>query len=193
MKPSRRAVKTIGMRVLQLARTVAAELAEIRRLVFRGLDLHHEISVQRNDIKQQVELLRLPADFNRILAADERDQSSERKQGPFDVRHNGSREFLFAMLLRQAEHLEILGVLDQLPRQVALRRRQGLREIRLRLSLAFVEVGRQPVEQDASAPAVLDGPADIEERLVPVDLAFVDDASVMSPRDKNQLLCQLCG
>ena len=113
MKPSRRAVKTIGMRVLQLARTVPAELAQVRRLVFRGLDLHHEISVQRNDIKQQVELLRLPADFNRILAADERDQPPERKQGPLDVRHNGGLELLFAVLLRQAEHLEILRVFDQ--------------------------------------------------------------------------------
>ena len=71
-------------------------------------------------------------------------------------------------------------------REVARIGRHRPHEVRLRPALAFIEVGREPVQQDIAAPAVLNRTPYIEERLAAIPLALVENRDMVPPWHAKQ-------
>ena len=80
----------------------------------------------------------------------------------------------------ERQEVEAVGVLHQLLGQVGLRRRQGPGEVGERLALAAVQAALDLVDEDAAAPAVLDGLPRVPQPLGRV-LDGVQEPHVVAP------------
>src|SRR5262245_37334381 len=75
-------------------------------------------------------------------------------------------------------------IIQRLPGEVGLKRRERPREVRLGLALALVEVALDPVSEDGPAPAVLEGRPGIPEPLAEV-LDLLDQDDILAPGESR--------
>ena len=101
--------------------------------------------------------------------------------------HEGFLKVRFFKLLLQSKYLEHLGILDKLFGKIAFIGRHRHGKIRLGAPFSLVKVSREPIQKHIPASAMLDCPLNIENRLVTVSLAFVDNEHVMAPRNPYQI------
>lgn len=112
-------------------------------------------------VEEQVEVVLLPPDLKRVLAADEGEAHAKFKEEVTDVRDERLVDLPFGGTGTEGEEVEDVRVLDRLPGEVELRGRQGLDEVHDGQVLAFMEPALDLEDEDVPAPAVLDGFTDV--------------------------------
>src|SRR3954453_8126432 len=112
-------------------------------------------------IKKQINVVILTTDFEANLLADKRETCPQLEQELPDVGYETSLNLPLLGLSRRCEKLEVVGILQQLACEVRLGQGEGTLEVRARFALPIVEIALDPMDQDVSAPAVIDGFLDV--------------------------------
>lgn len=182
---------SVAWKVVINRRQVEVHLAGVLRLELVDLEVDDDEAAQAEVVEEQVEIEILATDFEVVLTADECEALAEFENERPEVVEQAALQLPLGNVIRDVEELEAVGILHQLPRQVRLRRWQGLGEIRDCFALAADQPAFDLVDENSAAPAVLDRPAGIPE---PVVLGFqrVEQAEVMPPGQScNNLLHNL--
>jgi hypothetical protein len=120
--------------------------------------------------------MHLPAHESKALAQFE--------QEPRDVVQQALLQLALGRILAQRQEVEVVGVLDDLPRQVRLRRRQRGPEVGDGLPSAGIQVRLDPMDEHAAGPAVRDGLLGVPGSLG-LFLKHLDQHRAMEPRERS--------
>lgn len=107
-------------------------------------------------VEQQVGVEVGVTDFEVDLTPDERESLPEFQQKLLDVIGQQTFQITFATDVRSANEVEEVWVAGRLLRQVGVRRRQGVGEVRNGLPGPLVELRVDVVDQDVPAPTLVD-------------------------------------
>lgn len=102
------------------------------------LQIDDEETAQSETIEEEVEVIALAADLTMVLPAGGRQALAELKEESLEVPQEATLEFTLGHLGPERQDIEAVRILDQLPSEVGLRRRQGPGKFRQRLALAGV-------------------------------------------------------
>src|SRR5262249_33507710 len=133
----------------------------ILRRELTNLEVYHHVGTQFEMIEEYVDLELIAAHFQRVGAADKREPPAQLQQELADVADESFLKLALAGVLVQREKVKIERILEGLSRQVGLRRGEGTLEIGDGFALSLVEPCLDLMGQDAAAPTVFIGSAQI--------------------------------
>src|SRR5579859_6189831 len=107
------------------------------------------------------------------------------------MREQSVFEVAFMRLRAEAEEVEIVGVFEQLAREVGLRRRQSAVKVGERLALPRMEARVYLMREHVAAPAVLDGCPHVPLALSGI-LHFIQQHTIMEPGNLCSSLLHNC-
>ena len=165
---------------------VCADLSDIGRIEFSHFHFDDIVATLDDIIEQHVDRpLRFP-NLQLVFTSEIGEPLAEFLQKLFDVPDQFGLQFLFAILVVHCDETEVVGILERFLREIAVRVGQRNVKVRLRRTLAKMEVRGDVVLQHGSAPSVLDRLADIEKSSALIALEFVHDMDMVSPRNGKE-------
>src|SRR5205823_4539349 len=156
-------------------------LPDIRGLEHSHFEIDDDETAEFQMIEEQIELEFFAADFQGVLAADERETHAEIQQKLADVFKEPGLKIFFVRFGGEGQEIKVVRMFQKLLGQVRLRRRQGCSEVGQRLALPAVEAGLDLHDEDISAPAVDDGLLSVPETLLRI-LYQLKEPHVVAPR-----------
>jgi hypothetical protein len=162
-------------------RQVEVHFAGELRLEVGDLQVDDHVAAQLQVVEEQVDAEFLAADLQQILAADEREADAELEQEGTDMFEQAALQLSLLRVGAQGQEVEVVWVLENLLRQLGLRRRQGPVEVGQGFALPVVEPALDLVDEHVAAPAVLDRLPHVPEALVWF-LDLIQENAVVEPR-----------
>ncbi|MCW3062242.1 MAG: hypothetical protein JWQ02_4063 [Capsulimonas sp.] len=153
--------KPDGGRVLGMAEKIVhggeveVHLAGVLRQKLAALELDHHVAAQFDVIKEQVQVVIVLRDLQVILTAQKREPRPKLQQELPDLFDQPLLDLPLGGALRDGEEVEIVGIFEQLPGKVGLRGRQRPFEIGDCLSLPLIEPALDLMNENVTAPSML--------------------------------------
>src|SRR5205807_1843548 len=122
------------------------------------------------------------AHVERILGTHEREASPQLDQEVAEMLQQAALQITLVRLRPERQEVEVIGILENLLRQLGIRRWESCGKVGQRLSLASVEMAFDLMNQDATAPAPLQGFTEVPLPFSRLGDA-IQDAHVVPPRE----------
>ena len=142
-------------------------------------------------VEEQVELEVLSPNFERDLAADEREADTQLDEELAQVCEEFPFEVALVCFLRESQEIEVVGIFDELLCKIGLRRRKSHLEIGDRFPLPAIQGALDLHHQDVPAPAVLYCLLGVPKPLLPV-LHLLQEREVVIPGQLCKRLLHNC-
>ena len=136
----------IGLELVVDRHHVRAELSHVAGVEIGHLDLQNHVAAKAYVVEEHVNELLPAADCQAVLAPNEREARPQLQQELRDVVHERVFEFALIVTLAHGEEVEVVRILGNLLREVALWGGQRGGEVGDRLSLTLVEVRVEEVQ-----------------------------------------------
>src|SRR4029078_9646084 len=102
-------------------------------------EVDHDVAAQAQVVEEEIQIEVLLADRQVVLAADEGESDTEFQEERADVADQPALQVALMRLRSEAEEVEIVGVFQQLPGEIRLRRGERAGEVGHRTALSPVQ------------------------------------------------------
>ncbi|UEC43821.1 MAG: hypothetical protein METHAR1v1_1730002 [Methanothrix sp.] len=170
-------------------RQVEVQLADLLRGELADLQLDDHVAAEPEVVEEEIDPEVLTAHLQGMLTPDEGEPDPKLDEKVAEVRQQRSVKVALRCPLSQAQEVEVVGVLEDLPGQIGLGRGKGPVEVCDRLSLTAEEVALDLVDENVPAPPVLHRLANVPLPFGPI-FQLVQDHTVMKPRNLCSNLLQ---